>query len=65
MEMEDSGMMMTGAFRLMSIANRTLFWAKSFTLEAAFSAACAVAALSASFAVWKLSKKFYGKDIKS
>lgn len=38
-EVEDWGMMMSGAFSLISMARRKLFWAKSRTLDAAFSAA--------------------------
>ena len=51
-------MMMRGAFSLMSMERRKLFWAKSLMLEAAFSAAWAVATLNASLAVWKLLLKF-------
>ena len=60
-EVEDWGTTMSGAFSLTSIDRRKLFLAKSRTLEAAFSAAWAVAALRASFAVWKLLLKFWNK----
>lgn len=55
-EVEDWGMMMRGAFTRTSKDRRNVLWAK--TLDAAFSAACAVAELSASFATWKLLLKF-------
>lgn len=38
-EPDDCGTMTSGAFRLMSRDRRKLFWAKSRTLDAAFSAA--------------------------
>ena len=38
-EVEDWGIMMSGAFSLMSMDRRKLFWAKPRTLDAAFSAA--------------------------
>lgn len=60
-EMDDCGMMMSGAFKFMSMDRRKLFCAKSRTLDAAFSAAWAVAALSASLAIWKLLVKFWKK----
>lgn len=59
-ETDDWGMIITGAFRLMSIKRRKLFLAKSFMLEAAISAAWTVAALRASLADWKWFRKFYG-----
>lgn len=58
-EVEDSGTTITGAFKLTSIKRRKLFLAKSFTLEAAISAAWTVTAVRASCAVWKLFRKFY------
>ncbi len=61
LDVEDWGIMIRGAFSLMSMASLKLFWAKSLTLEAAFSAAWAVAALRASLAVWKLLLKFCGE----
>lgn len=60
-EVDDCGTMMSGAFSLVSKERRKLFWAKSRTLDAAFSAAWAVAALRASLAIWKLLLKFFRK----
>jgi hypothetical protein len=54
---EDWGIVMTGAFKSMSIRSRKLFWARSFTLDAALSAAWTVAVLKASLAAWKLLRK--------
>ena len=59
---EDWGMTMRGAFSRTSMERRKLFWAKSRTLEAAFSAAWAVAALRASLAAWKWLVKFWRED---
>lgn len=58
-EVDDCGMMISGAFSLTSMNRRKLFWAKSRTLDAARSAAWAVAVLKASLAVWKLLVKFW------
>lgn len=63
-EVEDSGITITGAFKLISIKRRKLFLAKSFMLEAAISAAWTVTAFRASWAVWKLFRKFCWKVVK-
>lgn len=63
-EVEDSGTTITGAFKLISIRRRKLFLAKSFMLEAAISAAWTVTAFRASWAVWKLFRKFCWKVVK-
>lgn len=57
-------MTMTGAFKSMLTETRKLLWARSFTLVAAFSAAWAVAALSASLATWKLFRKLCEQNVK-
>lgn len=61
-EVDDCGMIMSGAFSRTSMNRRKLFWAKSRTLDAARSAAWTVAALKASLAVWKLLVKFWNCD---
>lgn len=63
-ETEDCGMTRTGAFKSILTDTRKLLWARSFTLVAAFSAAWAVAALSASLATWKLFRKLCEQNIK-